>query len=142
MNFRQLTTKQFQSINTDSLTVSDLINYGKEAFVRMREVARSMFKRISSLRKAYDGYPTAAPRGTSRTVYPLSYDKNNPMSGFNEAALAWSFENQQSTREYYECEEPTYTEWYIAKCDRLRKLVDQEIAMEETLVEAQEILIK
>lgn len=109
----------------------------KHAF---NNLARSI-KRISFIRRSYRNYADESPRGIRYTAYPTGYNKNNPMEGFNKAALSWSFENQQSTRDYYECDDPVYTEWYAARCRRMAENVEREIAMEETLVEAQEVLL-
>lgn len=85
---------------------------------------------------------TLAPTGVSRTVYPLDYNKNNPMSGFNNATQGWSRQAQDAIRDYYECEDDAYTREFVAESLARLKRVEQEIAMEELHRDALEILVK
>lgn len=84
---------------------------------------------------------TLQPTGVSRTVFPMDYNKNNPMSGFNAAALGWSRQAQDAIRDYYECEDDTYTREFVAESLARLKRVEQEIAMEELHRDALEILV-
>lgn len=85
---------------------------------------------------------TLAPSGVARTIYPLDYNKNNPMSGFNNATQGWSRQDQDAIRDYYECEDDTYTREFVTESLSRLKRVEQEIAMEELHRDALEILVK
>ena len=89
-------------------------------------------KKQSSIAKAY-------VIRTSRTVFPLSYDKNG-LSGFNEAAASWSKSEQDKLRDHYECEDPDYLKKYIQSRQTLQTRIQNEIAMEELHYSALQLL--
>lgn len=143
---KETSPEEYQAWLDTNPPISEIIegikNVAEVAVKCCKEVLKATKRLIRSCLWVRTTTGTITPSGVARTVYPLSYDKNNPMSGFNAAALGWSKQAQDSIRDYYECEDSEYLRTYTANALARLSRVEQEIAMEELHRDALEILVK
>ncbi|MCY1518619.1 hypothetical protein D9M68_533410 [compost metagenome] len=131
-NLTTITPEQYHSLASTS------------SWVELRQMTKAVFNRsfaaIATLRRFFKRKKNVsclrAKPAIASTVYPMEYNKNNPMSGFNEAALNWSATEQDKLRDFYSADN------YMERCEQIKEMVKDEIAMEELYASGLEVLIK
>ncbi len=118
---------------------ADLAELRKGTAKAIRKVIAA-FRRLVTRRPACTA-GSIRTSGVARTIFPICYNKNNPMEGFNDAALAWAKPQQDAIRDAYECDDEVYTDAYVRKGQSLQDRIAQEIAMEQLLQQGLKVLV-